>query len=111
MIPMIVERVVVLPMPLRPSSVTTSPESTAKSTPNSTLPSPYPASSALTSSILCNRAGLQHEESLIRERLSLGQRKNPSPPFKGGEGGAHRTAMGGGGGWRQALWNPPPHPN
>ncbi len=49
--PMIAEIVVVLPMPLRPSSVTTSPARIASSTPNSTRPSPYPASSPLTSSI------------------------------------------------------------
>src|SRR5438093_529764 len=51
MMPMTAERLVVLPMPLRPSRLTTSPALTAKSTPNKTLPSPYPASSPATSSI------------------------------------------------------------
>src|ERR1051325_8182695 len=49
--PRMVDSVVVFPMPLRPRRVTTSPAPTARSTPNSTRPSPYPASSPLTSSI------------------------------------------------------------
>src|SRR2546425_10365093 len=35
----------------------------------------------------------------------------PSPPFRGGEGGARAGGVGGWDGWRRALWNPPPHPN
>src|SRR5580704_12483544 len=43
MIPMIARRVVVLPAPLRPSSVTSSPSPTANSIPCSTCDSPYQA--------------------------------------------------------------------
>src|SRR5882757_8372017 len=43
--PMMALRVVVLPAPLRPSSVTTSPGMTSKVTPWSTCDSPYQASS------------------------------------------------------------------
>src|SRR5690242_19230203 len=49
--PMIDFRVVVLPAPLRPSSVTTSPGATSKVMPCSTCDSPYQVSSPLTASI------------------------------------------------------------
>src|SRR3989442_13638402 len=49
--PMTAERLVRLAMPSRPNRRTSSPAPTAKSTPNKTLPSPYPASSPATSSI------------------------------------------------------------
>src|SRR5579875_844414 len=49
-IPMIDLSVVVLPAPLRPSSVTTSPSRTSKPTPCNTCDSPYQASSPATCS-------------------------------------------------------------
>src|SRR5882762_7908564 len=49
-IPMIARRVVVLPAPLRPSRVTTSPSSTVKSMPCRTCDSPYQACNPATSS-------------------------------------------------------------
>src|SRR5436190_6965553 len=48
--PMIARRVVVLPAPLRPSRVTTSPSSTVKSMPCRTCDSPYQACSPAISS-------------------------------------------------------------
>src|SRR5512138_1479063 len=55
--PIIAFRVVVLPAPLRPSKVTTSPSRTSKATPCSTWLSPYQASRPLTVSSASPRAG------------------------------------------------------
>src|SRR5271166_2922523 len=51
MMPMIARKVVVLPAPLRPSSVTSSPSPTVKSMPCRICDSPYQASSPATRSI------------------------------------------------------------
>src|SRR5690348_6184387 len=57
--PMIDLSVVVLPAPLRPSRVATSPAATAKSTPCRTCDSPYQASSPCTSSKASAAAALR----------------------------------------------------
>src|SRR5215213_6299427 len=65
--PMIALSVVVLPAPLRPSSVTTSPARTSKLTPCRTWDSPYQASSPSTdssgagSAMACSKIGLAHQ--------------------------------------------------
>src|SRR5271166_2488251 len=58
--PMIDFSVVVLPAPLRPSSVTTSPSRTSKSTPCRMWLSPYQALSPFTSSMRCPQIGGDH---------------------------------------------------
>src|ERR1700730_7325142 len=78
--PMIALSVVVLPTPLRPSSVTTSPACTSKVTPWSTWDSPYQASRLLTARSECPSAmadpeiGFAHR-GILRHRLvvALGQ--------------------------------------
>src|SRR5215471_20699453 len=68
MIPMMDFSVVVLPAPLRPSSVTTSPPKTSNVTPCSTWDSPYQACRSLTassgmrvpSSMACPQVGFPH---------------------------------------------------
>src|ERR1051325_6180509 len=74
--PRMVDSVVVFPMPLRPRRVTPAPAPTARSTPNSTRPSPYPASSPLTSSI---------RAAPLRRRM----RRGPSAAFLAEIGAAH----------------------
>src|SRR5271163_5016641 len=58
--PMIAFIVVVLPAPLRPSRVTTSPSRTSKSTPCKMWLSPYQAFRLLTSSIAGSQVGRDH---------------------------------------------------
>src|SRR5690242_8517131 len=58
--PMIDLSVVVLPAPLRPSNVTTSPSRTSKSTPCRMWLSPYQAFRAFTSSMRCPQIGGDH---------------------------------------------------
>src|SRR5438876_6244136 len=77
-IPMIDFSVVVLPAPLRPSSVTTSPSRTSKSMPCRMCDSPYQALSPLTSTTLgmsCSQIRLNHAR-ILRHRVVVALRQD-----------------------------------
>src|SRR6266702_7656102 len=51
---------------------------------------------------ICARTRCEGKSPAVRQPLSA---------LQGGEGGARAKGVGGGGGYRRALWNPPPHPS
>src|SRR3954471_9902986 len=79
--PMIDFSVVVLPAPLRPSSVTTSPSRTSKSTPCRMWLSPYQELSCFTSSmrrpqIGCDHVGVRRDRGIVAFRQHPPARQN-----------------------------------
>src|ERR1700723_107164 len=83
MMPMIALSVVVLPTPLRPSKVTTSPGRTSKSTPCKTCDSPYQACRSFTvrsagrSGMAGPQIGFAHRR-ISRDRLVIPLREHPA---------------------------------
>src|SRR5436305_14361926 len=92
-IPMIDFMVVVLPAPLRPTSVTSSPLRTSRSTPCSTWDSPYHACSLATESSASRMLGAQVRRDhgrMLRARLVGAFGKHLASPQNGDSRGAPR---------------------